>query len=275
MADRTQTPGGEASLEVDPLANELGERFAAAGHELYLVGGSVRDEILRRAPDGDLDFSTSAAPAETTRVLRGWADRVFLVGVRFGTVGARKGDRVVEITTFREEVYDADHRKPAVTFAKDVEADLSRRDFTINAMAVRLPGGGLVGETWYIETDGGLFQSPDGLLSVQNLSLSGLRVSQYYTTHTSRANPDHVVAGAQDQGYQRAGSAPPADATQLDFDQLISGDYGHLTSGDGDHDFGPRGASGFTRKGNLAAAADAVAAFAALTAGSPSRETSG
>ena len=144
MADRTQTPGGEASLEVDPLANELGERFAAAGHELYLVGGSVRDEILRRAPDGDLDFSTSAAPAETTRVLRGWADRVFLVGVRFGTVGARKGDRVVEITTFREEVYDADHRKPAVTFAKDVEADLSRRDFTINAMAVRLPGGGLV-----------------------------------------------------------------------------------------------------------------------------------
>ena len=100
-----------------------------------------------------------------------------------------------------------------------------------------VPGGGIVGETWYISTDGGLFQSEDGLLSVENLSLSGLRVSQYYTTHTSSANPAHVVAGAQDQGYQRADSAPSETGTQLEFDQLISGDYGHLTSGDGDHDF--------------------------------------
>jgi poly(A) polymerase len=133
-------PTDGALIEVDPLAIELGDRFRDAGHELYLVGGSVRDAILvRDGGDRDLDFSTSAAPAETTRVLRGWADRVFLVGVKFGTVGARKGDRIVEITTFREEVYDAEHRKPAVTFARDVEADLSRRDFTINAMAVRVP----------------------------------------------------------------------------------------------------------------------------------------
>ncbi|MEX0753502.1 MAG: CCA tRNA nucleotidyltransferase [Actinomycetota bacterium] len=145
MADGNQTPGAGTFLEVDPLAEELGTRFAAAGHQLYLVGGSVRDAILQRSdPHADLDFSTSAAPAETTRVLRGWADHVFLVGVKFGTVGARQGDRIVEVTTFREEVYDAEHRKPAVTFAKDVEADLSRRDFTINAMAVRLPGGAFV-----------------------------------------------------------------------------------------------------------------------------------
>lgn len=88
------------------------------------------------------------------------------------------------------------------------------------------------GETWYVSTDGGLFESDDGLASVQNLSLEGLRVSQYYGTHTSTANPDHVLAGSQDQGYQRA-DLPAADA--LDFDQLISGDYAHLTSGDGSH----------------------------------------
>ena len=132
-------------MDVDPLAAELGERFIAAGHQLYLVGGVVRDLILgRQAAGGDDDFATDAAPADTTRILRGWADRQYLVGVKFGTVGALKGDRKVEITTFREEVYDAAHRKPAVTFAKDIEDDLSRRDFTINAMAVRLPDGEFV-----------------------------------------------------------------------------------------------------------------------------------
>ena len=90
------------------------------------------------------------------------------------------------------------------------------------------------GETWYVSTDGGLFESDDGLQSVSNLSLTGLRTSQYYTTHTSTANPDHVLAGAQDQGYQRAGQ-PPVGGTTLSFTQLISGDYGHLTSSDGDH----------------------------------------
>ncbi len=129
-------------MEVDPLAAELGERFAAAGHQLYLVGGVVRDLILGRLVNGgDFDFATDAPPADTTRVLRGWADRQYLVGVKFGTVGALKGQRKLEITTFREEIYDAEHRKPTVTFAKDIQDDLSRRDFTINAMAVRLPDG--------------------------------------------------------------------------------------------------------------------------------------
>jgi poly(A) polymerase len=133
-------PDTGAVLEVDPLAIELGERFAAAGHQLYLVGGVVRDLVLGRlAPDADFDFATDATPAQTMKLLRGWADRVFLLGVKFGTVGARKGGRVCEITTFRQEVYAAEHRKPAVTFAKDLETDLSRRDFTINTMAVRLP----------------------------------------------------------------------------------------------------------------------------------------
>ena len=130
-------------LDVEPVAKELGELFAAAGFELYLVGGAVRDAMLGR-PSPDMDLATSSRPHETTRVLRGWADNRYHVGVRFGTVGARKDGRLFEITTFREEVYAQEHRKPAVTFAKDIQTDLSRRDFTINAMAVRLPDGAFV-----------------------------------------------------------------------------------------------------------------------------------
>ena len=141
MAGRSSDPG--ALLQVSPLAVELGERFRLAGHELHLVGGVVRDLLLGRE-HGDLDFATDALPRETTKVLRGWADRQYLVGLRFGTVGARKGDLVLEITTYREEVYAEEHRKPAVTFGKDLETDLSRRDFTVNAMAVRLPEGEFV-----------------------------------------------------------------------------------------------------------------------------------
>ena len=142
MADRSRREGG-AHLDVPPLATELGERFRLAGHELYLVGGVVRDLLMGR-PSGDLDFATDAVPRETTKVLRGWAERQYLVGVKFGTVGARRDDTVLEITTFREEVYAEEHRKPSVTFGKDLRTDLSRRDFTVNAMAVRLPEGEFV-----------------------------------------------------------------------------------------------------------------------------------
>lgn len=93
------------------------------------------------------------------------------------------------------------------------------------------------GETWYVSTDGGLFESTDGLASVANLSLDGLRVSQYYTTLTSTANPDHVAAGSQDQGYQWAGQPPGPGQSLLDFDQVISGDYGHAVSSDGTHKY--------------------------------------
>jgi poly(A) polymerase len=136
-------PRSGAALDVPELATELGARFAAAGHELYLVGGSVRDLLMDRR-SADLDFATSARPPETTKVLQGWADRRYFVGVKFGTVGALKGDTRVEITTFREEIYERADRKPLVTFGKDVHTDLSRRDFTINAMAIQLPKRTLV-----------------------------------------------------------------------------------------------------------------------------------
>jgi poly(A) polymerase len=140
---RPTSPDPGAVVEVPPVATELGERFRGAGHELYLVGGVVRDLLLGRRP-GDLDVATDALPRETTRILRGWAERQYLVGARYGTVGARVGETRVEITTFREEVYAEEHRKPAVTFGKDLATDLSRRDFTVNAMAVRLPEGEFV-----------------------------------------------------------------------------------------------------------------------------------
>jgi poly(A) polymerase len=130
-------------LNVTPVAAELGERFREAGHELYLVGGWVRDALLGR-PSEDLDFATDARPEETVRVIRGWADRQFLTGVKYGTVDAAKGEHSMHITTFREESYPSDDRHPNVSFVSDLHADLSRRDFTLNAMAVRLPDGEFV-----------------------------------------------------------------------------------------------------------------------------------
>ena len=127
-------------VSVSPLAAELGERFRDAGKQLYLVGGAVRDALLGRSGT-EMDFATDARPAEVIQILQGWADSRYLVGIRFGTVGARKAEFQVEITTFREEMYLNDSRHPHVTFAKDIDTDLSRRDFTFNAMAVRLPEG--------------------------------------------------------------------------------------------------------------------------------------
>ncbi|MGH8875271.1 MAG: CCA tRNA nucleotidyltransferase, partial [Acidimicrobiia bacterium] len=125
---------------VDPAApwNRLARRFEEAGHQLYLVGGSVRDAFLGR-PHQDLDFATDARPERVRELVDGWADAVFSIGELFGTVGARREDRLYEITTFRREVYRDESRKPNVEFSDDLSTDLSRRDFTVNAMAVRLP----------------------------------------------------------------------------------------------------------------------------------------
>jgi poly(A) polymerase len=131
----------EPLIDVPPAATELGVRFEQAGHQLYLVGGAVRDALLQREGKRDLDLATDAHPQDVIHLLQGWADARYLVGIRFGTVGARKDDLELHITTFREEVYAEDSRHPVVQFAKDITTDLSRRDFTINAMALRLPDG--------------------------------------------------------------------------------------------------------------------------------------
>ncbi len=121
-----------------PAAAALGELFAASGHELALVGGPVRDVFLGTRP-GDLDLTTDAVPERVLEMVRGWADKTWTVGIDFGTIGLRKGDTVFEITTYRSEQYGPRSRKPDVRYGKSLEEDLARRDFTINAMAARLP----------------------------------------------------------------------------------------------------------------------------------------
>ena len=111
---------------------ELGERFAAEGKQLFLVGGSVRDAFLGRTSP-DLDFATDARPDQIKRLVSGWADAVFTLGEAFGTIGARKAGLSFEITTFRSEVYREDSRKPHVSYSDHIEEDLSRRDFAVNA----------------------------------------------------------------------------------------------------------------------------------------------
>ena len=128
-----------ALVAVYPLADELGSRFEAAGHELYLVGGTVRDTLLHGPGAQDLDFATSARPEDTERLLRGWADHLWTTGARFGTISARRDDTVIEITTFRSDRYEPGSRHPEVAYGEHVEQDLGRRDFTVNAMAVRVP----------------------------------------------------------------------------------------------------------------------------------------
>ena len=120
----------------------LADRFDAAGHRIYLVGGIVRDLVLGRSlGDGvDIDLTTDALPDVTAALVRGWADAVWDQGARFGTVGLKKGSTIFEITTHRAEAYTPDSRKPDVSFADEVEGDLSRRDFTVNAMALRVTG---------------------------------------------------------------------------------------------------------------------------------------
>ena len=120
-----------------PAATSLATAFKAAGFKLALVGGPVRDAILGRLGN-DLDFTTNARPKESEKILNKWADSVWDIGAAFGTVAGKKGEITVEITTYRSENYEKDSRKPSVEFGENIEGDLSRRDFTINAMALEL-----------------------------------------------------------------------------------------------------------------------------------------
>ncbi len=144
-------------LRVSPVAVELGQRFADAGAELALVGGSVRDALLGRLGE-DLDFATSARPERTAAILKGWAESVWDVGAAFGTVGGARSGYKLEITTYRADAYDRDSRKPEVAFGNSLVEDLARRDFAVNAMAVRLP------EVEFVDPHGGLRDLADRVL---------------------------------------------------------------------------------------------------------------
>ncbi len=126
-----------ALRERAPLAFDLAAQFKANGFRLALVGGPVRDALLNRLGN-DLDFTTNAKPEETKKILKKWADDIWDVGIKFGTIGAKKSEITFEVTTYRADSYEADSRKPEVNFGDNIEGDLLRRDFTVNAMAIEL-----------------------------------------------------------------------------------------------------------------------------------------
>src|SRR6478752_5586157 len=130
-------------LETDAPVQRVARALVDAGHDCYLVGGSVRDALIDDVPV-EFDFATDARPERIEALLAPMADHVWLQGKRFGTVGAQVGGVPCEVTTYRAEVYRPDSRKPEVSFGDSIEQDLSRRDFTVNAMALRLPDAVLV-----------------------------------------------------------------------------------------------------------------------------------
>ena len=142
-ADQRQAAAALLRANTSPTVAELGELFTRAGHELALVGGPVRDVFLGGRPK-DLDLTTDAVPERILAITGAWADKTWTVGIAFGTVGLRKRDEIFEITTYRSEAYDRTSRKPAVKYGTSLVGDLERRDFTINAMAARLPSFELV-----------------------------------------------------------------------------------------------------------------------------------
>jgi poly(A) polymerase len=143
MSDEQRRAAARLLRERVPEVAAIGRLFTTRGYQLALVGGPVRD-VFRGERPSDLDLTTDATPAQVLAIVEAWADATWTVGIAFGTVGLRKGNVVFEITTYRSEQYRATSRKPDVRYGRSLEEDLSRRDFTINAMAARLPGYDLV-----------------------------------------------------------------------------------------------------------------------------------
>lgn len=209
-------------------ARPLAERFAAADRRLYLVGGAVRDLLLDRGrPGSDLDFTTDARPDEIKGLLDGWASTVWTQGERFGTIGAQgpalDGATItVEITTHRAEAYVPDSRKPDVTFSDAVEADLSRRDFTVNAMALLLTGA----EPELIDPHGGAADLVAGVLrtplapeeSFADDPLRMLRAARFIAGYD--LSPDPALVRAVEQMRERL-EIVSAERIRDELDKLV------------------------------------------------------
>lgn len=205
---------------------ELSKLFAAEGHDLYLVGGSVRDGLLGRDSD-DLDFTTDARPDDIERIGALWAESIYMVGKAFGTIGLVKDYRVSEITTFRSETYRDDSRKPVVSFSDDIEEDLSRRDFTVNAMAIKVPtGGGDAPEM--TDPFGGLvdlslktLRTPlDPEVSFGDDPLRMLRLFRFMSTLGFTATAEVLDAVA---GFRERLQIVSAERIRAEFDKLMVG----------------------------------------------------
>jgi poly(A) polymerase len=214
---------------VDATA-DLSARFRSAGHTLYLVGGSVRDAIVADGDgsaadfDHDLDFTTDARPDDIESVLRGWADAIWTQGKRFGTIACLRGDQKYEITTHRAEAYHPNSRKPEVAFGNSVEDDLARRDFTVNAMALRLP------ELELIDPFGGLadlaerrLRTPlDPAVSFADDPLRMLRAARFIAKLDLEPTAELVAAVRADHGRLSIVSAERI-RDELDKIMMVSG----------------------------------------------------
>jgi len=213
----------DAELEANDFLAELGALFEAAGHELAIVGGPVRDAVLGR-PGNDWDFATSARPDDIERIAAPWADAVWDVGREFGTIGLRKGDHELEITTYRSDAYDAGSRKPDVQFGDTLDGDLSRRDFAVNAMAIRLPS------REFVDLFGGLDDVDARLLrtpvtpeqSFSDDPLRMMRAARFVAQLGFSAAPEVVAAMTEMAGRLEIVSA---ERIRDELDKLITSDH--------------------------------------------------
>jgi poly(A) polymerase len=220
----------QAVLTEDVLS--LAAAFDEAGHPLYLVGGSVRDAMLDRIlPEGmntDRDFTTSAMPDEIERIGSEWASTVFLAGKEFGTIGLAHKGQTYEVTTYRSEMYRDESRKPAVTFGSSLSDDLSRRDFTVNAMALKVPASaGATPEM--VDPHNGLEdlvarvlrtpRPPETLFDDDPLRM--LRLFRFVSTLGFTPDPAALEAVADMRGRL---SIISAERIRTEFDKLMTGD---------------------------------------------------
>ncbi|MFZ2177612.1 MAG: CCA tRNA nucleotidyltransferase [Rhodococcus sp. (in: high G+C Gram-positive bacteria)] len=225
---RTRLLAGAAVTlgELSDVLTPLGAKFAAAGHELYLVGGSVRDAVLGRLGT-DLDFTTDARPEEVQRLLSGWVDHQWDTGIDFGTVSAVKGNEQIEITTYRADAYDRVSRNPIVQFGESLEDDLVRRDFTVNAMAVKI---GADGALTFVDPLGGMDALLAGVLdtpsapenSFNDDPLRMLRAARFisqlgFTLHERVHQAIVEMAGQIDR--------ITAERVRTELDKLILGEF--------------------------------------------------
>ena len=184
-------------IERAPLASSLAHAFAAKGFKLALVGGPVRDAILGRLGN-DLDFTTNAHPEESKKILSDWAESVWDTGIEFGTVAGKRADTTVEVTTYRSESYDANSRKPEVVYGENIEGDLARRDFTINAMALELTGA----KPEFIDPFNGLSDLAEKVLTTPGKAedsfsddpLRMMRAARFASQLSFEIAPDVIVA---------------------------------------------------------------------------------
>ena len=220
----------QAVLDEDVCS--LAAAFDRAGHSLYLVGGSVRDAMLDRTSSDDdatdRDFTTSAMPDEIERIGGAWASSVFLAGKEFGTIGLVRNNQTYEVTTYRSEMYRDESRKPAVTFGSTLDEDLSRRDFTVNAMALKVPVGGEDAPEM-VDPYGGLEDliakvlrtplAPETLFADDPLRM--LRLFRFISTLGFTA--DQAALDAVDKMRGRL-SIISAERIRTEFDKLMRGD---------------------------------------------------